>query len=57
MKLKNDHEKLSDEITRAELRYQELNEALEGIHNKIRDAKVHYMCACFTDKHCIAILG
>ena len=40
-KLKNDHEKLSDEITRAELRYQELNEALEGIHNKIRDAKVH----------------
>lgn len=39
-KYQNDHQKLSDEITQAELRYTELNEALEGIHNQIRDARV-----------------
>lgn len=39
-KLRFDREKLSDEINQAELRYTEFNEALEGVQDKLRDAKV-----------------
>jgi structural maintenance of chromosome 1 len=39
-KYREDHDKLSSEMKRAELRYAEVNEALEEIHHKIRDARV-----------------
>ena len=42
-KLRFDHEKLSDEINQAELRYKEFNEALEGVQDKLRDAKVRLL--------------
>jgi len=39
-KLRREHEKLSEEISQATLRYRELNDALETVQEKLRDARV-----------------
>eukprot|EP00731_Ephydatia_muelleri_P024127 Em0016g398a len=40
VKLRAEHQKLSEEVNQANLRYRELNEALEGVQEKLKDVRV-----------------
>ena len=39
-KLKDDHSRLSDEVSQADVRSRELNEKLAELHDQLRDARV-----------------
>ena len=39
-KMRREHDKMSADISQANMKYRELNEALEKVHESLRDARV-----------------
>lgn len=44
--LQTEYEKLSNEVSQASFKYTELNEAIEGIEDQLKYAKVLCVCSC-----------